>query len=83
MYYQLIFLYPICPHFCEVAYLDYFLPFTAEEVSRYPEYLGDCDFLKPKVKIEEGAIYTQQYVLKLKSQIRKLIKKNERTNRRD
>lgn len=29
IYYQLMFLYPICPHFCEISYLDYFLPFTA------------------------------------------------------
>lgn len=28
IYLQLAFLYPICPHFCEVGYLDYFLPFT-------------------------------------------------------
>jgi len=25
IYLQLLFLYPICPHFCEVSYIDYFL----------------------------------------------------------
>lgn len=35
MYYQLMFLYPICPHFCEVSYIDYFLAFT-DKPETYP-----------------------------------------------
>jgi leucyl-tRNA synthetase len=44
---QLIFLYPICPHFCEVAHLDYFLPF-AKNYKEYPALMGSCRFPQPK-----------------------------------
>jgi leucyl-tRNA synthetase len=39
IYLQLLFLYPICPHFCEVSYIDYFLPF-AKNYKQYPALLG-------------------------------------------
>lgn len=42
---QLLFLYPICPHFCEVGYIDYLLSITSEP-EKYPKYLGYCSFPK-------------------------------------
>lgn len=42
---QLIFLYPICPHFCEVSYIDYFLTITKGE---QPSRLGSCLFPKAR-----------------------------------
>lgn len=47
IYLQLIFLYPICPHFCETAYLDYFLSFV-KNAKQFPDLLGHCSFPKPK-----------------------------------
>ncbi len=57
---QLVFLYPICPHFCEVAYIDYFLPF-ARDYKQYPSLLGNCAFPKPQIEINYGAIRSHQY----------------------
>lgn len=60
---QLIFLYPICPHFCEVAYIDYFLPFAAN-YKQYPDLIGKCSFPKAKANIDYGVIRSHQYFLK-------------------
>ncbi len=60
---QLLFLYPICPHFCETAYIDYFLPF-AENYSCYPKLLGSCSFPIVKTEINFGAVRSHQYFLK-------------------
>lgn len=35
IYLQLLFLYPICPHFCETSYIDYLLS-IAQNPSQYP-----------------------------------------------
>ena len=61
---QLLFLYPICPHFCEVAYIDYFLGLT-EDPKAYPALLGECrKFPEPKAEINHGAIRAHQYFIK-------------------
>ena len=60
---QLIFLYPICPHFCEVAYLDYLLPF-AQDYKQYAPLIGQCSFPKQKGDINYSAIRSHQYFLK-------------------
>lgn len=60
---QLVFLYPVCPHFCEVAYIDYFLPF-AKDYKQYPTLLGQCSYPKPKAEINQGVIRSHQYFLK-------------------
>lgn len=60
IYLQLLFLYPICPHFCEVAYIDYFLSF-AINYKEYPALLGQCLFPKPRIEINYGVIRSQQY----------------------
>ena len=60
---QLLFLYPICPHFCEVAYIDYFLPF-AKNYKEYPQLLGSCRFPNPKTNINHSLIKSHQYYLK-------------------
>ena len=60
IYLQLLFLYPICPHFCEVAYIDYFLSF-AHNHKDYPNLLGHCTFPKPKIEINYGIIRSHQY----------------------
>jgi leucyl-tRNA synthetase len=63
IYLQLIFLYPICPHFCEVAYIDYFLPY-ASNYKQYPDLLGHCKFPKAKPEINHSLIRSHQYFLK-------------------
>ena len=63
IYLQLIFLYPICPHFCEVNYIDYFLSFV-RNYKEYPELMGQCLFPKPKGDINFGAIRAHKYFLK-------------------
>lgn len=60
---QLIFLYPICPHFCEVAHLDYLLPF-ARNYKDHPALMGSCRFPQPKAEINYGSIRAHQYILK-------------------
>ncbi len=60
IYLQLLFLYPICPHFCEVAYIDYFLSF-AHNHKDYPNLLGHCTFPKPRIEINYGIIRSHQY----------------------
>jgi leucyl-tRNA synthetase len=62
IYLQLIFLYPICPHFCEIAYLDYFLPF-AKNYKDYAPLLGKAEFPKAK-PVNYGIIRSHQYFLK-------------------
>ena len=71
---QLIFLYPICPHFCEVAYIDYFLPF-AQNYKDYPHLLGSCRFPKPKPNINYSLIKSHQYYLKFMINARDLYSK--------
>ena len=63
---QLLFLYPICPHFCEVSYIDYFLPiaFTSKTGKDYPKLLGQCKFPTPKGEINYGAIRAHEYFIK-------------------
>ena len=63
VYYQLLFLYPICPHFCEVSYIDHFLSF-AENYKVYPALLGECSFPKPHGNINYGAVRSHQYIIK-------------------
>lgn len=63
IYLQLIFLYPICPHFCQVAYIDYFLSF-ARNYKEFPELMGHCLFPKPKGDINYGVIRAHKYFLK-------------------
>lgn len=63
IYLQLIFLYPICPHFCEVAYIDYFLSFT-RNYKEFPALLGQCSFPKPRGEINFSVIRSHQYFLK-------------------
>jgi leucyl-tRNA synthetase len=60
---QLLFLYPICPHFCEVAYLDYFLPF-AHDYTKYPKLIGQASFPKATIEVNYPAIKSHQYFLK-------------------
>lgn len=60
---QLLFIYPICPHFAEVSYIDYFLSF-AEKSKQYPDLLGKCEFPRPVHHINYGAVRAHQYVIK-------------------
>jgi hypothetical protein len=60
---QILFIYPICPHFAEVSYIDYFLGF-AENCKNYPQLLGQCEFPKPAHHINYGAVRAHQYVIK-------------------
>lgn len=39
IYIQLLFIYPICPHFCETAYIDYFLSLI-QDTKKFPKLLG-------------------------------------------
>lgn len=43
IYLQLLFIYPICPHFCEVSSIDYFLSLT-QDPTQFPELIGSCQF---------------------------------------
>lgn len=38
IYWQLLAIFPICPHFADIAYLDYFSQIIGNE-SKYPKYL--------------------------------------------
>ena len=69
MYLQLIFLYPICPHFCEVAFIDYFLSF-AIDYKEYPELMGNCRFPKQKANINIKVIQAHKYFLKFMVNVR-------------
>ena len=40
---QLLFIYPLCPHFCEISYIDYFLS-SAVNPKKYPSLIGKCSF---------------------------------------
>ena len=60
IYLQLLFLYAICPHFREVSYIDYFLPF-ASNYKDYPSLLGNCPFPKPRIEINYGVIRSHKY----------------------
>ena len=71
---QLLFLYPICPHFCEVSYIDYFLP-LAQNPNQYPSLLGSCQFPTPKGDINYGAIRAHQYFIKFMVNVRDMKKK--------
>lgn len=35
-------MYPITPHFCEIAYLDYFLPHV--DATKFPKYLSEYEY---------------------------------------
>jgi leucyl-tRNA synthetase len=74
IYLQLLFLYAICPHFCEVAYIDYFLPF-AKDYKQYPALLGQNSFPKPKMAINYGMIRSHQYFLKFMALARDIFTK--------
>ena len=69
IYLQLIFLYPICPHFCETAYIDYLLPF-AKNYHDYAPLLGKCVFPKAKTEINYSIIKSHKYFLKFMVNVR-------------
>ena len=60
IYLQLLFLYSICPHFCEVSYIDYFLTFSSHP-KEYPELLGHCKFPSPAIEINYSIIKANKY----------------------
>lgn len=74
IYLQLLFIYPIVPHFCEVSYIDYFLSFSKDPKS-YPRLLGDCSFPKAIKEINYSAIRSHQYMSKFLSNAREMQKK--------
>lgn len=74
IYLQLLFLYPICPHFCEVAYIDYFLS-VASKPEQYPSLLGQCAFPTVAGEINFSAIRSHQYMIKFLSNARDALKK--------
>ena len=43
IYLQLLFIYPLCPHFSEVSYIDYYLSLV-ENPKEYPQFIGSCKF---------------------------------------
>ncbi len=43
LYWQLLLIYPICPHFGEVVYLDRFLQIV-QDPTKYPAYLYQARF---------------------------------------
>jgi len=80
IYLQLLFLYPICPHFCEVSYIDYLLS-IAQDSSKYPKLLGQCSFPKPIIEINYPAIRSSQYMSKFLSSARDIQKKMSKTKK--
>lgn len=65
---QLLFLYPICPHFCEIAYIDYFLSYV-ENPQKHPHLLGECHF--PKVNNpNHSKVKAHQYIIKFMAEMR-------------
>jgi leucyl-tRNA synthetase len=76
-YLQLLFLYPICPHFCEVSYIDYFLPMVVTP-GKYPKLLGFCSFPQPLREIDYSTIRSHQYITKFLLNARDLLKKSSR-----
>lgn len=60
---QLLFIYPICPHFAEIAYIDYFLAFS-KHPAHHPKLLGECPFPKPRFNVNSGLVKSHQYFLR-------------------
>jgi leucyl-tRNA synthetase len=76
IYLQLLFLYPICPHFCEVAYIDFFLGLVDDSrVKDFPKLMGSCQFPKPSEKINYGAVRSHQYMIKFLASMREQLAK--------
>ncbi len=75
-----MFLYPICPHFCEVSYIDYLLS-IASQVDKYPKLLGNCSFPKPAIEINYPAIRSNQYMSRFLSNARDVQKKMSKTKK--
>lgn len=80
IYLQLLFIYPICPHFCEVSYIDYLLSFAAD-TSKYPKLIGYCSFPKPIIEINYPAIRSHQYMSRFLSNARDAQKKMSKTKK--
>lgn len=74
VYLQLLFLYPICPHFCEISYIDYFLTFV-ENPKDYPQLMGSCSFPKANDHINYGPVRAHQYVIKFMANMREQLAK--------
>ena len=74
IYLQLLFIYPLCPHFCEVSYIDCFLSFAADP-SQYPSLMGQCTFPTASVDINYPAIRSHQYMIRFLSNCREAYKK--------
>jgi hypothetical protein len=74
IYLQLLFMYPICPHFCEVTYIDSFLGFV-ENPKNYPQLIGSCSFPKPHGNINYSAIRSHQYIIKFLAGMRENLAK--------
>lgn len=69
IYLQLLFIYPIVPHFCEVSYVDFLLSFTSQPAN-YPKFIGYCEFPKVIKQINYSAIRSHQYMSKFLSSAR-------------
>lgn len=74
IYLQLLFIYPICPHFCEVSYIDYFLSLVPNPKD-YPALLGSCPFPAAAIEINYPAIRSHQYMARFLSNARDAYKK--------
>lgn len=80
IYLQLLFLYPICPHFCEVSYIDYLLSITSE-AEKYPKLIGYCSFPTPAIEINYPAIRSNQYMTRFLSNARDAQKKSAKSKK--
>ena len=70
IYWQLLSIFPICPHFADVAYIDYFTQLVGEN-SEYPEFLFNGrlpDFSKEK--IDSGVVKSYKSIKAFLSSMR-------------
>jgi leucyl-tRNA synthetase len=69
LYWQLLIIYPICPHFCEIVYLDHFLQLVADK-TKYPKFIGYGKFPEVKEKINYGIIKSHECIKTFLSSMR-------------
>jgi hypothetical protein len=53
-------IYPICPHFCEIVYLDYFIQIV--DATKYSKFIGHAKFPEIKEKINYGIIQSHDCI---------------------
>lgn len=83
IYWQLLAVFPICPHFADVAYLDYFVQLSGEN-SKYPKYLFEGLFPDlTKEKIDSGVVKSYKSIKAFLSSMREAKEKALKSKKKD